>query len=70
MAKKPSPGSFEDRTTMGPGQGLIITPPSKKAKRQPSSAKKYVAGPKGRKITEAEALELGRKLYDAVHDDN
>lgn len=69
MAKtnKPTPGSYEDRTTMGPGQGLIITPPSRTEKPKPSTTKHFVAGPVGRLITEEEARELGRKLYDALH---
>lgn len=62
--KKRTPGSYEDRTTMGPGQGVIVTPPSKP---KPKSTKSYVAGPRGRELTEDEALELGRKLWDDLH---
>lgn len=60
--KKLSKG-FAERTT-GTGEGVVIQRTG--APKQTEHTKHLVAVPKGHRITEEEAMEFGRALYDAI----
>jgi hypothetical protein len=61
--KKPSRG-FQERTTMAP-EGVTITRPLRNTPKPPPDPTKHFVGA-DHKPTEEEALEMGRKLYDAI----
>lgn len=56
--------SYRDRITQKDGEGVTVTPGPAPA--QPEHSKHFVGTRRGHEITEEEALEMGRALFDAI----
>lgn len=62
--KKPLSAGYRARITQTSGEGITVTPGPTD---QPEHSKHFLAVPKGHRLTEDEALEMGRALYDAIN---